>query len=721
MECTSRQTRFHHEATNRREICIDGIHIAFNGQIQHEGASEKAKLPSKARGRAPGTEILKDAELRLQEGLQYNLVGRNGTGKSTILRAIAEKLIPGMPQDSRIAFLNQLEMRPDSTTSCVTTTLQQVINSVTEKNSVEKDIRRLSEIIALPSPYDALRGFRHFKFDKMQHSRDLLQKEANMRSGGRGLAARRELAKLDKDLRVAADALSVSDDDISSNNLKEENQEAADVLMRLHLQYEPTDQVELTARAKRFLLGLGFTDAMMNQPLSSLSGGWKMRASLAAALLQDADILILDEPTNFLDIFGIIWLQRHLVLLRDTPKPPTVLLVSHDRAFTDICTDLILLKERAMVYFHGTLGVYEAAQSERRVWLVSMKAAQDKQRAHMEKTIAQNLKAGKEKNDQNKIRQAKSRQLRLDERLDMGVNFRGGKVTRSGVATGSKPRADLTIPPEERPLLIVLPPPQELRFPGSLISLENAHYKYHGSATAVVRNITLTISMGDRIGILGLNGAGKSTLIRMLVGQASPSQGTINMHPRLKVAYYAQDAVKSLRSLADESDGSITALSLLLREVNGSLTEGDVRGLLGHFGLPGRIASDVPISKLSGGQLVRCELARLLWPRPHCLIMDEVTTHLDSDTVAALRDALRAWPGAVVLISHDRWFMRGVVEGQLDEGEEGQDGEMSDGDEHGEDFTRRSVYKLDKGELFLLQDGVDEFERSIERRISKFL
>lgn len=626
-----------------------------------------------------------------------------------------------------MAFLKQLEgnrlsesNRPASPTDeKPLSTLQQVIKSVTDQNTLEKDVCRLTDIVDSPNPKDAWRAFRRFKFEGMQRKWELLRKDANLRSGGRGLAARKELVRFEKELAAAEDKLGVLDEDISPKSVQEETQEASELLAKLQLQFAPMDKIVLADKAKRFLLGLGFTEARMEKPLSSLSGGWKMRASLAASLLQDADILILDEPTNFLDIFGIIWLQKHLALLRETPTPPTVLLISHDRDFTDICTDLILLKDKTLTYFHGTLANYEAAQSERRLWLVTMKAAQDKQKAHMEKTIAHNLKAGKEKNDLNKIRQAKSRQLRLDDRWGMQVNARGGKVKVSrDVASDSRSRDEIVVPPEERPLLITLPLPPELRFPGSLISLENASYKYAARGPVIIQNVTLTVGLGDRIGLLGLNGAGKSTLIRMLVGEAQPTHGNFAMHPRLKLAYYAQDAVKGLRSLAD-ADGSLTALALLQKEAGEALSEGEVRGLLGSLGLPGRLASDVPLAKLSGGQLVRCELARLLWPCPNCLVLDEVTTHLDCETVTALRDALRSWPGAVVLISHDRWFMRGVVEGQLDEGEEEMQDDGSDDDSSGS--IVRSVYKLDKGELTLLKAGVDQFEGLVERRMAKLL
>lgn len=185
---------------------------------------------------------------------------------------------------------------------------------------------------------------------------------------------------------------------------------------------------DIESRAKKILTGLGFTDAYMAKPAGSLSGGWRMRSALATALLQETDILILDEPTNFLDLLGIIWLQRHLESLEDQPTPPTLILVSHDRDFTSsVCTDLLILKDKDLTYFHGDLATYEAAQAEKKLHLTKMKGALDKQKAHMQESIRQNLAQGRKNDDQNKIRQAKSRQKRLDDRMGMQVNEKGGR------------------------------------------------------------------------------------------------------------------------------------------------------------------------------------------------------------------------------------------------------------------------------------------------------
>lgn len=227
--------------------------------------------------------------------------------------------------------------------------------------------------------------------------------------------------------------------------------------------------------------------------------------------------------------------------------------------------------------------------------------------------------------------------------------------------------------------------------------------------------MSLSIHMGDRIGILGLNGSGKSTLVKLLIGEAKPSSGTLTLHPRLKIGYYSQHAVEKLQELG-VSEPDLTALALLLKETGSTeQDEGRVRGLLGSLGLPGRLASDVPVRKLSGGQLVRLEMARVLWTCPHCLVLDEATTHLDYETVTALCEALRDWEGAVVIVSHDRWFVRGVVEGHIDD--EGSD--LSG--EEGEAPRRRLVYRLRAGQMSELTGGVQQFETSLEKRVAKLI
>jgi ATPase subunit of ABC transporter with duplicated ATPase domains len=158
------------------------------------------------------------------------------------------------------------------------------------------------------------------------------------------------------------------------------------MLAELQLSIEPSKMAGVESQAKKLLAGLGFSETGIQKQVSSLSGGWMMRTSLAAALLQETDILILDEPTNFLDLLGILWLQRYLAALADSTDTPTLILVSHDRDFISVCTDLLIIRDKGITYFHGDLPTYEAAQVEKKVHLTRLKEAQDRQKDHIQQT-----------------------------------------------------------------------------------------------------------------------------------------------------------------------------------------------------------------------------------------------------------------------------------------------------------------------------------------------
>ncbi|KAI1446409.1 P-loop containing nucleoside triphosphate hydrolase protein [Annulohypoxylon stygium] len=716
--CTSKQTRFNIGIPNYRELDIEGLNITVTS-----GAKANAKGKAKAKGE--GTEILTNAKLKLKAGQRYALIGRNGTGKSTLLKAIAEKLIPGIPEETRVVILQQTDAGDVNTDEDPTSTpenaegpvvLEEVIERATAKHAVQHEIDILSRGIDSGDSFGALRAFRKVQHERLQKELFLKDKDARLRSGTRGMQARKALIVMEKKIAKFKEQYEEKDEDISPETLAKETSEAADMLADLQLQVEPSKLADFESKAKKILAGLGFTESRMSQPVSSFSGGWKMRTALAAALLQETDILILDEPTNFLDLLGIIWLQRYLTSLATSPSPPTLLLVSHDRDFISLCTDLLLIKEKDLEYFHGSLPTYESARAERKIHLTKMKEGQERQKEHIQQTIQRNLREGKAKDDQNKIRQAKSRQKKLDDRWGLETSAKGGrfKLNRDLVGFHATRRAEIDVPRDEKRVEFAVPEPPELRFPGALVSAEGVAFAYPREKKLVLRDVNLTVGMGDRVGVLGLNGSGKSTLVKLLVEETRPVKGTLTKHPRLKLGYYAQHAVEELQKMG-RAEPELTGLALLTKEVHGELDEGEIRGLLAQLGLPGRLASDVPVRRLSGGQLVRLEMGRILWKRPHCLVLDEATTHLDYETVAALREALSDWEGAVVVISHDRWFVRGVVEGLVDD-EESEDEDEGSGVKIS---RRRVVCRLRAGEMKVLERGVSEFEEGVERRVRR--
>lgn len=481
---------------------------------------------------------------------------------------------------------------------------------------------------------------------------------------------------------------------------------------------------DIESEARRALLGLGFKEDTLEKKVSTLSGGWRMRCMLASILIQKPDIMILDEPTNFLDLLGVVWLEKYLQQLRED-SDTTIVLVSHDRDFINaVCEEIIILRDQKLNYFRGNLAAYEQDFEEQKLYWGRMKEAQERQIEHMQASIQQNLKIGKKTNDDNKLRQAKSRQKKVDDRMGLQVSATGGrfKLNRDLVGYHLSSRAEIEVPQDERGATMSLPDATELRFPGPLVSLEGVSFRYKKNDRTILDSVNLVVHIGDRVGIMGLNGSGKTTLIRILNGQIPPTQGKVTAHPRLKVAYYGQHSVEELQKRGqDEPD--MTALSMLMAEADGSLNEGAVRGLLSSMGLQGRIASDVPVAKLSGGQLVRLALARIVWNAPQLLILDEITTHLDFHTVTALATALSSFNGAIILVSHDRFLIRSVIEGKRDVDHK-LDEEFEGLEEEEEDQTnarRRAVYVLKTGKLVEQSNGVEQFEQSLVKRVQKML
>lgn len=366
--------------------------------------------------------------------------------------------------------------------------------------------------------------------------------------------------------------------------------------------------VDFELQARKTLIGLGFKEEMLDRPLNTFSGGWQMRCKLAGVLIQRPDIMILDEPTNFLDLLGVMWLESYLTRMKESSET-TLLLVSHDRDFVNtVCEELIMIRDKSISYFRGNLAAYEEDFESQKLYWGRMKEAQEKQIAHMESSIRENIKAGKKSGDDNKLRQAKSRQKKIDDRMGIQVSAKGTKfkLNRDLVGYHLTQRAEIDVPTDEKGVSFNFPDAPDLRFPGPLISLENIHFSYKKKDPLVLNDVNLVIHLGDRIGIMGLNGCGKSTFLQILTGAMEPTKGKVTRHPRLKIAYYAQNSVSNLQKQG-QSDQALTALSLMLGEVDGALSEGEVRASLASIGLPGRVASDVPVSRLSGGQLVGFE------------------------------------------------------------------------------------------------------------------
>jgi ATP-binding cassette subfamily F protein 3 len=486
------------------------------------------------------------------------------------------------------------------------------------------------------------------------------------------------------------------------------------------------------SRTRTVLLGLGFTPEKVDGSMSKLSGGWRTRCDLACALCQSCDVLLLDEPTNFLDLPSIIWLQDYIN--GDELNDTIVLTVTHDRDFADaVGQDLLILRHKVLETFKGNLSTYEREKLKKIRYLTAMKGAHDKQKKHMEQTVQNNIRAAKKSGDDKKLKQAVSRQKRIDERMGMQRNEKGQKfkLNRDREGFHNHARAGFDIPGFDPLPKIKFPSmPPDLRFPGALVSLENVSFRYLRGSPMVLNDVTLTIHYGERCGLAGLNGSGKSTLVHLLDSTTTPASGTITRHPRVKIARFNQHVVEDLDALGRENP-AITALAHILDISGGALSDGEARSVLSSLGLQGSAASDVPIIALSGGQKVRVALAKLVWSPPHLLILDEVTTHLDGETILALIPALSAFEGAVIVVTHDRFFMRCVIEGEnpakissraaLD----AKDGEASSSEdeeyEEALDKSKGTVFRMFKGGLRKLDNGMDQYEDIATKAAAKLV
>ena len=382
-------------------------------------------------------------------------------------------------------------------------------------------------------------------------------------------------------------------------------------LGELHDRLIAIDAYTAPARAARILVGLGFDEDMQGQPLDSFSGGWKMRVALAALLFSQPDLLLLDEPSNHLDLEATLWLENFL-----KSYPAMMVVISHERDLLNNVVDNILhLEGGKTTLYAGGYDSFERQRAERAAQLAAAKASQDAQRAKLQDYVARNSARA------STAKQAQSRAKAL---------------------ARMQPIAALV---EDPSLTFDFPSPDELRPP--LITLDMASVGY-AADTPILQRLNLRLDPDDRVALLGRNGNGKTTLARLLAAQLAPMDGEMNASGKMKVGYFTQYQVEEL-------DGNDTPLEHMTRLMKG-MSPGAVRGQVGRFGFSGAKATTL-VGKLSGGERARLALALITREAPHLLILDEPTNHLDVDAREALVQALNSYDGAVVLVSHDRHML----------------------------------------------------------------
>jgi len=388
-------------------------------------------------------------------------------------------------------------------------------------------------------------------------------------------------------------------------------------LAEIHARLEEIGAAAAPSRAAAILNGLGFDNEKQSRPCGEFSGGWRMRVALAGTLFSSPDLLILDEPSNHLDVEAMIWLTEYLKRFRNT-----VLMVSHDRdLLNDVCDHILHIDQQKLVAYTGNYDFFERTRAERLANDAAQQAKIAAQRKHMQ-AFVDRFKA-----KASKARQAQSR-MKMIEKL--------GPVA--------------TVPIDER-ISFNFPSPDILASP--IETLDDVSVGYP-NGPLVLRNLDLRIDMEDRIALLGQNGNGKSTFIRLISQRLEPREGRLKKTPKLRVGYFSQDQEEGL-------DYEATPFDHMNRALGPGAGEAKVRAQLGRFGFS-RDRANLKVGVMSGGEKTRLLLALATRNAPHLLLLDEPTNHLDMDARASLVDAINDFEGAVVLVSHDTHLVKMVAD-----------------------------------------------------------
>jgi len=478
------------------------------------------------------------------------LVGKNGAGKSTMLKIIAGLQKPSsgnvaVPQGVTVGYLPQQMVLADSTT-------------------VADEVRKV-----------------------FSHIRDMH-------------------AELD---RMSAELSSRTD--YESDSYAALIEKMTSLSDRIAIEESENGEAEM----EKTLLGLGFVRSDFDRPTSEFSGGWRMRIELAKILLRHPDVLLLDEPTNHLDIESIQWLEQFLV-----SKAKAVVLVSHDRAFIDNVTSRTIEISMGKIYDYAVnYSKFVALRAERIEQQMRAYRNQQKQIADTEDFIERfRYKATKSVQVQSRIKQlAKIERIEVDEVDNSRLNLRFPPAPRSG----------------DYPLIL------------------DGEGKAYGSHQ-VFDNATFTLKRGEKVAFVGKNGEGKSTLVKCIMGEI-PFSGMLRLGHNVKIGYFAQNQAQLL-------DGEITVFDTIDRVAVGDIRT-KIRDILGAFMFGGE-ASDKKVKVLSGGEKTRLAMIRLLLEPVNLLILDEPTNHLDMKTKDILKQAIKDFNGTVIVVSHDREFLDGLVE-----------------------------------------------------------
>lgn len=503
-----------------------------------------------------GKRILADTSLTLAYGRRYGLVGQNGIGKSTLLRALSRREV-AIPTHISILHVEQ-EVTGDETSA-----LQAVLDADVWRKHLLKEQEKITQQLA----------------------------------------------------EIEAKRSQLADTSSDAQRLDQEKDGLDQTLGDVQGKLSEMESDKAESRAASILAGLGFSQERQTWPTKAFSGGWRMRIAIARALFCEPDLLLLDEPSNNLDVPSITFLSNYL-----QDYPSTVLVVSHDRAFlNEVATDIIYQHAERLDYYKGAnFDAFYATKEERRKTAQREYEKSMAERAHLQTFIDKfRYNAAKSSEAQSRIKKLERMPVLQPPEAEYNVHF-------------SFPDVEKVSPP--------------------IVQMSGVKFGY-SKDKPLLANVDLDVQLDSRIGIIGPNGAGKTTALKLLIQTLTPTGGLVTQHPRLRIGYFAQHHVDAL-------DLNNSAVGFMSVKFPGK-TDEEYRRHLGAFGITGMTGLQ-KMALLSGGQKSRVAFAMLSMQNPHILVLDEPTNHLDVEAMDALSDALVNFTGGVLMVSHDVYFLQKV-------------------------------------------------------------